>query len=702
MTSRVNYYLLFPLLLSVFLIGNVSDSFAQTESVNVVENKLVTLIGEGYDDDTENLTYLWTQTQGESVVLSSNTVEEPTFMAPDVKNGEIKVLTFELLVTDPQGSTSSDIVEVIVNSVNHIPNVDAGRDLPAIQSIHVLSIIPTVSDTDDDKLTYKWEQLSGEHVELRSTTQKHLTFQPVALDYSQLEPITFQLTVDDGFGGVASDTVNVYKYTNQLRNNLFSIESGPIQTVHEGDTVVLSVTGKALNNNPISYTWVQFIGIPVKLSSFSGDNITFIAPEVGDSEELMSFQVTGYASGSGWANDIALVKVLPSNSSPVADAGKDQHVPVNVLVKLEGTGTDPDGDNLRYAWNQKSGLPIELYERSPSSVYFFSPSIRAAEPLVFEFTVTDNHGNSDVDQAAVTITSVNSPPSVFAGPDKRVKEGDTVTIIGSATDVDGDSLTTEWKQIFGNAINFDKSSLKLSFTAPEVGASSSKRLAFELTATDPYGLRNSDQVIVFVTPDNSAPRVSAGADMTVDENTMSNLKCTASDSDGDSLNYSWSTSSNVEIEQSSNPQTSVAIPSVVRDSTVAMTCTVTDGTNFSSDSMNILIKNTLSLDIVSDAGPDMVVNENIPVSLDGSESFDNENQILYYEWTQISGEKVTLSSPTSVTTSFTSPIVANNEIKVLSFELRVYDDNERENIDTVTITVDPVNSPPTASASAKQ
>jgi len=133
-----------------------------------------------------------------------------------------------------------------------------------------------------------------------------------------------------------------------------------------------------------------------------------------------------------------------------------------------------------------------------------------------------------------------------------------------------------------------------------------------------------------------------------------------------------------------------------------MTCTVTDGTNFSSDSMNILIKNTLSLDIVSDAGPDIVVNENIEVSLDGSKSFDNENQKLYYEWTQISGEKVMLSSSTSVTTSFTSPIVANNEIKVLSFELRVYDDNERENIDTVTITVDPVNSPPTASASAKQ
>ncbi|PIN82319.1 MAG: hypothetical protein COV65_07025, partial [Nitrosopumilales archaeon CG11_big_fil_rev_8_21_14_0_20_33_24] len=56
----------------------------------------------------------------------------------------------------------------------------------------------------------------------------------------------------------------------------------------------------------------------------------------------------------------------------------------------------------------------------------------------------------------------------------------------------------------------------------------------------------------------------------------------------------------------------------------------------------------------------------------------------------------------SVTTSFTSPIVANNEVKVLVFELRVYDDNGREATDTVTITVDPVNAPPEAIASAKQ
>jgi hypothetical protein len=46
--------------------------------------------------------------------------------------------------------------------------------------------------------------------------------------------------------------------------------------------------------------------------------------------------------------------------------------------------------------------------------------------------------------------------------------------------------------------------------------------------------------------------------------------------------------------------------------------------------------------------------------------------------------------------------VANGEIKVLVFELKVFDDNDRESTDSVTITVDPVNSPPDAIASAKQ
>jgi len=700
----VNLYLLLPLILSVVLVGSFSNSFAEVESVDVVENKLITLIGEGFDPDAEDLTFQWTQIYGDPMTLSSYTIPEPTFMAPDVENGEIKVLTFELLVTDPFGESSSDTVEIIVNSVNNPPVVNAGNDVFVIKSINAISIIPTASDKDDDMLTYKWKQLSGQEVNLSSITQKHLTLEPIYFDFSQNDPLTFQITVDDGFGGTASDQVNVILFSSGLINNdSISIDAGPIQIVNEGQNVTLDVTGKTLNDQPISYTWYQVIGTPVKLSSFNGDQVHFVAPEIGDNEELLSFHVTGYSAGLGWANDLALVKVIPTNGAPIADAGNDQNVSPSVFVNLEGTGSDPDGDNIRYMWSQKSGISVELYEHSQPSAYFVAPTIQSfSEPLEFELKVTDVYGNFDTDDTVVTVSTANSPPRAYAGPDKRVHGGDDVFILGTAVDLNSDNLQIVWKQISGDAVAFDESNLKLSFTAPEVTPTTFKRLAFELTVTDPEGLSDSDQVVIFVSPKNNAPRANAGPDMTVNENTVVQLQCTGIDPDGNKLDFTWSTSSNAVIEQNTSAQTLVIIPNVVSDLTITFTCTVDDGTFSSSDSMDILIKNTLSLDIVADAGDDRIVNESVKVSLDGSESHDPENQKLSYEWTQVSGETVNLSSISSVNPSFTSPIVNNNEIKVLTFDLKVFDDNGRKSIDSVVITVDPVNSPPEAFASAKQ
>ena len=699
----VNLYLLLPLILGVLVLGNTSNSFADIESVDVVENKLVTLVGEGYDSDVEDLTFQWTQIYGDSMILSSNTIPEPTFMAPNVENGEIKVLTFELLVTDPFGESSSDTVEVVVNSVNHPPMVNAGNDRLVVKAIDIISIIPTASDEDDDILTYKWEQLSGQSVNLSSTTQKHLTLQPLYYDFSQNDPLTFQINVDDGFGGVASDQVNVVLFSSLLNNRSISIEAGPIQTVTEGQTVILDVTGKTLNNQPIQYTWIQFIGTSVNLSSFSGDQVQFIAPEVGDREELLSFHVSGYSPGVGWANDLALVKVLPSNGVPVADAGSDQNVSQMTFVYLEGIGTDPDGDNIRYMWSQKSGISTEIYEQGQPSAYFVAPAIQSStEQLEFELKVTDVYGNFDTDDVMITISTINAPPHVDAGPDKRIFSGDSVAIMGIAVDSNMNSLKVEWTQIYGDPVTFDKSNLRLSFIAPDVVPTDSKRLAFELKATDPEGLSDSDQVVIFVSPRNSAPTANAGPDMSVNENTMVNLRCTGTDPDTNALDFTWSTSSNVVIIQSHSSNTMVQIPHVVNDSTISFTCTVSDGTYSSSDSMNVLIKNTLSLDIIADAGLDKIVNEHVTVSLDGSESYDPENQKLSFEWTQVSGETVNLSSTSKMNPSFTSPTVNNNEIKVLTFELKVFDDNGRESIDTVIVTVDPVNSPPEASASARQ
>lgn len=203
---------------------------------------------------------------------------------------------------------------------------------------------------------------------------------------------------------------------------------------------------------------------------------------------------------------------------------------------------------------------------------------------------------------------------------------------------------------------------------------------------------------------NNGPSANAGPDREVDENVQLTLTCSGSDPDGDSLMYTWTQVSGpaVEITNPNNPVLSFVSPTVVKTTILEFNCTVTDGALSSSDSVSVTVLNTLTLDIVADAGEDRIVDENKTISLDGSGSHDPENQPLTYTWTQLSGESVSLNNVNSITPNFTSPTVVNGQIKILTFELVVSDDNGRSDSDTVTITVDPINAPPEATATARQ
>ncbi len=693
-------------LVGLLVFGSSGTTFAQTiETVDVVENKLVTLIGEGYDPDADDLTYFWQQLDGEPMELSSYSISAPQFMAPEVANGMIKVLTFQLTVTDPLGAQSSDIVEIIVNPVNHVPIVSAGRDKIIFPSINAITLIGSVVDADDDPLTYGWEQTSGPEIELANTNLRYLTIISPSIDFSDFTPMTFKLTADDGFGGVGSDSATVYPFHALLQNRLISIDAGPIQTVREGETVTLDVTGETLNGKPISYSWAQLIGSPVSLNTYVGDEVQFVAPDLrGQNSELLSFQVTGYSEGNGWASDLAMVKVLPFDGPPMADAGPDQIVSQNVFVNLVGSGTDPEDTKLKFQWSQKSGSAVILYQRTLEEVYLVTPFIAGeSEDLVFELKVTDSDGNFDTDDVTITVSKQNHPPKANAGPDRRIVSNSEVTITGVGIDPDGDAITYSWKQISGDRVSFDGSVASISFTAPNVPPGDTKRVILQLTVTDTLEQSNSDRLILIVVPENNKPTVDAGPDQLMDENTVGSVLCSAFDPENDPLTYTWTAaSSDMVIHNPSSSGTTFTAPSVINSKQVELTCMVSDGTFTVSDSLTVTVQNTLSLDIVANAGPDQIVNENVKINLDGSNSFDPENQSLSFMWTQISGESVMIDSVDNDEASFMSPTVANNEIKVLVFELRVYDDNNRDAYDIVIITVDPVNAPPTAEASAIQ
>lgn len=86
----------------------------------------------------------------------------------------------------------------------------------------------------------------------------------------------------------------------------------------------------------------------------------------------------------------------------------------------------------------------------------------------------------------------------------------------------------------------------------------------------------------------------------------------------------------------------------------------------------------------ADAGLDQTVTDNNTIALAGSGS-DSDGSIIEYDWVQLSGPQVTLSSYNTAATTFSAPDVTADT--VFTFQLTVTDDRYNTANDTVVITV---------------
>ena len=82
------------------------------------------------------------------------------------------------------------------------------------------------------------------------------------------------------------------------------------------------------------------------------------------------------------------------------------------LVTLDGSGSsDPDGDPLRYRWNQYSGQSVALSSRNVPNPTFTAPEGLTSEAVLqFRLLVTDPGGRFDSDTVTVTVDPEAEPP----------------------------------------------------------------------------------------------------------------------------------------------------------------------------------------------------------------------------------------------------------------------------------------------------
>ena len=214
----------------------------------------------------------------------------------------------------------------------------------------------------------------------------------------------------------------------------------------------------------------------------------------GQNVTTTTYQVTVAATGDGLFGSgnrlvIPVAATEPAaNTPPAAPQNLRFGATTNTTIAL--TWDDPDDATI---------TGYKILSRTPATQTHLSVlvnntgsaetayTVRNLEPdtaYVFRVVAVNDHGESGYSNfIGLSTAPINAPPTVQAGADQAVAEGDTVTLTGTATDPDGDPLTYLWTHDSALDIQLaNATSISTTFAAPEV--SSNTTIIFTLTADD--------------------------------------------------------------------------------------------------------------------------------------------------------------------------------------------------------------------------
>jgi len=491
-----------------------------------------------------------------------------------------------------------------------------------------------------------------------------------------------------------ADTDRVTIKITKLINQPPTADAGPDQTVDEGMEVTLDGTNSSDPDDGIdTYQWLQTAGPEVTLSDPTAPQPAFTSPDVGPDGASLIFKLIVSDIGGLARTDTCTVTVTWMNQPPTADAGPDQTVDEGETVILDAANSsDPDDGIDTYLWTQTEGPEVVLSDPAAPNPEFPSPDVGPdGASLEFELMVTDTGGLTHTDTCTINVSWMNLAPTADAGSDQTVDEGKTVTLdAANSFDPDDGIDSYLWTQISGPAVTLsDPAAPGPSFVSPDVNPDGVS-LEFQLTVTDNGGLTHTDACTVHVTWVNQAPVADAGSDQTVDEGETVTLDAANSFDPDDGIDtYLWTQINGPEVILSdpASPNPEFTSPDVGPDgASLTFELMVTDDGGLSHTDTCTIEVTWINVAPTADAGPDQTVDEGITVTLDATGSYDPDDGIDTYLWTQTDGPAVTLSDTAVSQPFFTSPAVFPEGVS-LAFELTVTDTGGLTHTDTCAIDV---------------
>lgn len=450
------------------------------------------------DVDGTISSYAWSQV---GTTPNTATIVSPTSATTSITGLIGGVYTFNVTVTDDDGATASDQVQITVQS-NNAPVANAGANQVITSPTSSVTVNGSGSTDDIGITAYLWAQVGGP---ITATIASPTSVSTGISGLTTAGTYTFRLRVTDASGLFTTDDMTV---TVNSGNNPPIANAGPNVTVTlpvtNFSTILLDGSLSSDPGGAIStYSWTQVGGSTVTITAPTNVS-TFINNVTVAGNYVFRLTVT---DNQGLTNfDDVQVNVNPTTPlAPVANAGADQTItaPASSVTVNSSASTD-DVAIVSRLWTKTSG-PSSFSIASPTSI---STSITLLVPGVYTFriTVTDGSSLTDFDEVTITVLSAaNNAPIANAGLNQSITlPTSSVTVNGSGSTDDVAITAYLWTQVSGPVTGTITSPTSVSSGIS--GLTTAGTYTFRLRVQDGPGLFSTDDISIIVNPaGNNAP-----------------------------------------------------------------------------------------------------------------------------------------------------------------------------------------------------
>ena len=378
---------------------------------SVEPGALVTLDGSASSDsDGSIVSYLWEQSSGPDVTLSTDVESIVTFTFPDVT--ETTELVFELSVTDDAGNVSSDEVNITAYMLDQTDIYDIQENFQTYNN-QIVTVVGVV--TIGDSLLYP------------SKTKFYIQDQSErGIQIYNDPPLDFVYNRGDSIE--VTGTVTQYNDDVEITNPTITL-LGTDSELPESHTII---GNEAVTMNG---TWANATGVlndywyyqsgsteftALTIETLGGSEVQAMfwnsavpAIELEEYENMVGEEFSILGAISFYNGEVQLTcgyeSDIQSNvdpTFPVADAGPNQSVSPGDIVTLDGSASsDSNGSIIAYEWVQISGNPVVLDDEEAAITFFTAPN--EIDIIRFRLTVWDDEINESTDEVDITVITTD-------------------------------------------------------------------------------------------------------------------------------------------------------------------------------------------------------------------------------------------------------------------------------------------------------